>query len=52
MRWTCREIRAGVEAQLAVNPVGAQVASIEVALSSKPGRIPAPAGGGSADEGL
>src|SRR6185437_12990946 len=29
------EIRAGVEAQLAGNPVGAQVASIEVALSSK-----------------
>src|ERR1700722_11408745 len=29
------EIRAGVEAQLVVNPVGAQVASIEVALSSK-----------------
>ncbi|HEX4370189.1 MAG TPA: vitamin B12-dependent ribonucleotide reductase [Rhizomicrobium sp.] len=29
------EIRAGVEAQLVANPVGAQVASIEVALSSK-----------------
>ncbi|HKD48497.1 MAG TPA: vitamin B12-dependent ribonucleotide reductase [Rhizomicrobium sp.] len=29
------EIRAGIEATLAVNPVGAQVASIEVALSSK-----------------
>jgi ribonucleoside-diphosphate reductase alpha chain len=29
------EIRAGVEAQLIGNPVGAQVASIEVALSSK-----------------
>src|SRR6185312_4441077 len=29
------EIRAGVEAQLVGNPVGAQVASIEVALSSK-----------------
>jgi ribonucleoside-diphosphate reductase alpha chain len=29
------DIRAGVEAQLIANPVGAQVASIEVALSSK-----------------
>ena len=29
------EIRAGVEAQLIVNPVGAQVASLEVAVSSK-----------------